>query len=1095
MTITRLSFVLLVALAGKWIPAAADPKPGLKFIQNKRQWPSSIQSMAAIPGGQLLLQPGAFSYCFLDQRKLEDLHDQHHSKSSEIDQENLLREQVSGQLIRAAFLGSNVGACPVPFGEYSEYYNYFLGKDSSTWSANVHAYQGIVYGNFYEGVNLKMYSHGENLKYDFVVSPGADVSLIRWQYQGADEVYLRNGDLVVHTAVAEIIEKKPVIYQLINGEKIFVDGSFELIDGTISFCMEEPYDPCYELVIDPLLIFSTYSGSSADNWGSTATPGERGTLYSSGVTNRVGGGFFPTTPGAFQTAYGGLYDVAIMKYDSTGSQLLYASYLGGSESESPHSLVMTANEELLVLGTTSSLNFPTTATAFDRTYNGGTLQSNVITYTNGTDIFVARISKTGNQLVASTYLGGSLNDGTNPTNSPLVRNYGDQLRGDIISSADGSVFISTVTSSLDFPMINGFDLTFNGGSTDGVIVKLTSDLSGILWASYLGGAQVDASHTIKIDKLGDLFVAGGTTSADFPVTTGSYQSIHAGNVDGWIAKISGNGSAILKSTFTGTSLFNQVYFLDLDQQENVYAYGQTQGAFPTTANVYRNPNSGQFLQKFNNDLSVLIFSTVFGSGTGTPNISPTAFLVNDCNNIYLSGWGGITNSASGFWPSNTFNMAVTTDAFQRTTSGSDFYLMVLSGDATQLLYATYLGGTTSRTHVDGGTSRFDKGGVVYHAVCAGCAAGNGANQPTSDFPTTPNAFSRLNGSQNCNNAAFKFDLSTLKAKLQTNSKQLNKPGLNKICIGDTIVFQNQSIGGQIYFWDFGDGTKVTKTDRVNIAYKYKSTGTYTVKLKAVDAGTCLGKDSTKTTVLVSNYLGVVGPDLVMCTDAGAQLQASGGVSYLWRATDKSFTSTQPTPFVNPKATTNYLAFVTDVNGCTKKDTVAVRVVPGIDLKFTAERVDYDCFNRPSVKVVNQTDPVEEVFFDFGDGNTSDLPAAFHSYYADGVYSVRLVGKREFCVYDEEIKVPIFELKVPNVFTPDQSSGFNDSFEISYGGRPISQAGIEVSIVIYNRWGGKVYESKNYQGDWTAKEVPAGTYYYEAIVVGETTCKGWVQVVK
>ena len=312
--------------------------------------------------------------------------------------------------------------------------------------------------------------------------------------------------------------------------------------------------------------------------------------------------------------------------------------------------------------------------------------------------------------------------------------------GDIISDSGGNIFVSTVTSSADFPVVNGFDLSYNGGSTDALIMKLTNDLSQVLWASFLGGSQVDASHTIQVDKNGDLFIGGGTTSLDFPTLAGAYQTTHAGNADGWISKMAGDGSSILNSTFTGTALFNQVYFLDLDQQENVYVYGQTEGAFPVTANVYKTANSGQFLQKFDNSLSALIFSTVFGSGIGIPNISPTAFLVNDCNNIYLSGWGGIVNSAEGFWPSNTNGMAVTADAFQSTTSGSDFYLMVLSGDATQLLYATYLGGTTSRTHLDGGTCRFDKSGVVYHAVCAGCAAFNGnGNRPSSDFPTSTDA--------------------------------------------------------------------------------------------------------------------------------------------------------------------------------------------------------------------------------------------------------------------------------------------------------------------------------------------------------------------
>jgi gliding motility-associated-like protein len=284
-------------------------------------------------------------------------------------------------------------------------------------------------------------------------------------------------------------------------------------------------------------------------------------------------------------------------------------------------------------------------------------------------------------------------------------------------------------------------------------------------------------------------------------------------------------------------------------------------------------------------------------------------------------------------------------------------------------------------------------------------------------------------------------------------------------------------------------------DRTNILHRYKYPGTYTVKLKAVDQGTCIGRDSTKTTLLVSTPLGFADPDLLMCYNAGTQLVAGGGVTYLWTTANKSFSSNQPNVVVNPKVSIFYFISIVDINGCTKKDTVNVRVVPNIDLKFTAERVNYDCFDRPSLKVSSQTDPSETVFFDFGDGTTSDLQSTVHNYTRDGNFAVRLIGKKEACIYESEINLPIFELKVPNVFTPDQSPGFNDTFQISYGGQTISQAGISASIVIYNRWGGKVFESKDYKGDWTATDLPSGVYYYDIQIMNETSCKGWVQVIR
>ncbi|HEY5824850.1 MAG TPA: PKD domain-containing protein, partial [Cyclobacteriaceae bacterium] len=893
-------------------------------------------------------------------------------------------------------------------------------------------------------------------------------------------------------------EKRPIAYQVINGNQVYVKCEYKLCDNQLSFVFPDGYDQCYELIIDPLLIFSTYSGSTADNWGSTATPGENGNLYSAGVTNRFVGdrfsGDFPVTSGAFQTTYGGLYDVGLLKYDSTGQHLLYASYLGGSDNESAHSLVMNANQELIILGTTGSSDFPTSTNAFSKIFKGGRPEVNVVNYDFGTDLFVARISKDGSQLISSTYLGGSANDGLNPTRGILAANYGDELRGDVITDAQGNIYISSVTSSGDFPVVNGFNTIYKGGDTDALLLKLDPSLTSVLWGSFLGGVASDASHTIKFDKINDLYVGGGTASPDFPITAGTYQSVFGGSVDGWIAKIANDGSAVMASTFTGTAAFNQVYFLDLNKDDEVYVYGQTVGAFPVTSGAYHNANSGQFVQKFNPALNQLIFSTVFGSGRGIPDISPTAFIVNDCNNIFMTGWGGIVNQFEGYWNNNTVGMPLTDDAFQKTTSGSDFYFMVLTDDAKEFLYGTYMGGKSSRTHVDGGTSRFDKKGVVYHAVCSGCAAFNAMGQATSDFPMTANAWSTKNKSLNCNNAAFKFDLSSLKARIQTNSVKLNMPGLNKVCFPDSIVFQNKSTGGEIYEWDFGDNTQKVVTDTAGIVHQYKKAGKYTVKMKAIDEGTCVGKDSTATTVTVFERLGVAGPDGTMCTDSSFKLTASNGIAYVWTGIKNDFKSTAQNPIVSPKEESDYQVTITDFQGCAVTDTVNVKVVPGINLVFESHQ-KFNCGIRPELVVTNLTDEKEETFWDFGDGTTSDLRNEKHIYQKDSLYSVRLIGKKEFCVYDTLMKVPVFTFFTPNVITPDQSIGENDTFQVLYGGRTPSEMNAVVSLIVYNRWGHKVFESQHYKNDWSGNDLSNGVYYYEADVENDATCRGWVQIIR
>lgn len=1072
-------------------------QPGLKFIENKNQWPSEVDYAARVPGGRLFVKPGQFEITLLEERP-----DHHHEESQpdlhEADGRQVLTASpLNGHMLHINWLGANTAAGVQPVKPLTEYYNFFLGNDSARWASGVSAYQHLIYTSVYSGIDLRISSVDQNLKYDFLVDPGADPAQIRLQYCGAERLYLENGNLVIETSVGKLIEKKPYVYQLINGGKTEVDAHYILSEDQIRFSFPKGYDPCYPLIIDPLLIFSTFSGSTADNWGSTATPGENGTLYSAGIMRSALGGTFPATPGAFQTTYGGSYDVALLKYDSTGSQLLYASFLGGSNNETPHSMVMDNNGDLLVFGTTSSPDFPITSGVVGPLFNGGlSVFSDVIEqYPNGSDMFIARISAAGDQLKACTFLGGSSNDGLNTwPGGPLTRNYGDEMRGDIITDESGNVYISSVTSSDNFPIVNGFSPVYNGGGTDAVVVKLNAALTQIEWSTFIGGSGFDAAYTIKFDSLGNIYTGGGTTSTDFPITAGAYQSSNAGNTDGWMALIHATGNLLLHATFTGTNQYDQIYFLDVGTTGEVYVYGQTTGSIPVTPGVYKNPNSGQFVQKFSGDLGTLVFSTVFGSGIGIPNISPTAFLVSECNNLYMAGWGGLINSSRGYWPaaSRTTGMPVTPDALQKTTFGSDFYFIVLTEDASELLYATFLGGPQTLTHVDGGTSRFDKSGIVYHAVCAGCGGG------FDDFPTTPGVWSNTNNSLSCNNAAFKFDLASLRARLQTNTVDFSMPGITRLCYPDTLRLENFSTGGEFFEWDLGDGTKLTKANKESFVHQYQEEGAYLIKLKAIDLNTCTAVDSTQKLFLVYKNDGVAQEDATICKNATYQLEAVGGVQYNWVSEDGLFQSNLQRPSVNPQDTTLYIVTITDGDGCVKKDTVRINVVPDIAVEMQYEFLT-NCFSRPSIRLINKTEKRadETYFFDFGDGFTSDLNDVVHAYDADGYFTVKLVGIKEFCAYEDVASVPVFTLKVPNVITPDDTPGDNDTFFIQYGdeGQSPHNVGIAVRLKIFNRWGRKVFESSDYRNEWAARDLDSGIYFYELEVGDYAVCKSWVHVIK
>ena len=803
----------------------AQHQETISFIENKGQWQKQVHYRAAIGGGYAWIENSGFTFHFFNQEDMENYHHFHHGESIPAGKQ-IIRQHA----YKLNFKGTQQNIKPVAHQTKKEYYNFYLGNDTRKWASKAKSYEKISYADLYKGIHLEVTSQEGYFKYNFIVKAGNDPSLIGWNYEGA-KTKIKNNTIFIQTQAGEVIEKSPVAWQEINGLRTYVKCEYRIKKGNFTFNFPEGYNKNYDLIIDPTLVFSSYSGSTADNWGFTATYDNNSSLYAGSVAFGLG---YPMV-GPFQSTFGGgSTDVALSKFTPSGNALVYSTYIGGNNSESPHSLITDANGNLYVYGTTSSSNFPTTAGAYDVTYNSGTaFSANGINYSAGSDLFVAKFDAAGSALIGSTFVGGTGNDGINNV-VPLKFNYGDEFRGEINLDANNDVYIATCTKSADFPVTAGVVSTALSGVQDGCAFKLNSDLTTLQWGTFLGGTANDAAYSIKVSTDGNAYICGGTTSTNFHNTgAGLINTAPGGAADAFIISISATNGAYTNATYLGTNLYDQAYMLEIDIDNDIYVVGQTRGVYPVSAGVYNNANSSQFIHKLNSALNTTQFSTVFGSGNvNTTNISPSAFLVDNCKNIYVSGWGGTVNSSAG---GNTNNMAVTADAYDAVTDGSDFYFIVLQKDALSLLYGSYFGGSPAE-HVDGGTSRFDKNGVIYQAVCAGCGG-------SDNFPTTAGAWSQTNNSTNCNIGVIKMEFSYQGVNANANAA----PNIIA-CDPPFDVNFTGSTGVPDHYWDFGDQTGTSTLQ--NPTYTFADTGSFTIMYVAIDSASCNIADTAYLSVVI-----------------------------------------------------------------------------------------------------------------------------------------------------------------------------------------------------------------------------------------------------
>lgn len=821
------------------------------LTENKGQWPAHVVAAADVQGGKVFLEKGSITYHLFD---LAGLHAEYEA--------NPQQPRIRGHVYRMNFAGCNVSQIQHAYNKkQTTYSNYFLGSDQRQWAGGCAHYEDVILHQLYPGIDLHMQAGGPFLKYDLIVHPNADVKQIAMIYQGHERIALENERLVIYTSIGDVTEQKPLAWQIIDGTKHPIACRFELRNNVVSFDLPKGYNKSYELIIDPELVFSTYSGSASNNFGYTATYDASGALYSG--SSAFGQGY-PTNLGAYDASHNGGdsgieqgIDIALSKYSLNGSFLLWSTFLGGSGDELPHSIIVNEQDELIVYGSTGSFDFPVTPDAIDNSFGGGGVSAPTGTgasFPNGSDIIVSHFSAFGESLIGSTYIGGSGNDGICDA-AALKYNYADEFRGEVSLDESGNILIVSSTRSPDIQTTNAIQ-TFPGGGQDALIAKLSPSLNDVIWMTYFGSTGEDSGFSITDNALGEHYICGGTTSPTLNLGSMGAQSSYAGGVaDAYLLRLSAEGNQVTGGTYWGSNAYDQAYFIEADADGFVYIFGQTTavGSAMIQNATYGTPNSGNLIAKFSANLDNLIWSTVIGTGDGKPNLSPSAFLVDYCNRIYISGWGVNDLVGNQLNPNNglhaMFNLTTTADAYDATCTTGDFYMAVFDEDMTMQEYGTFFGGGTSQEHVDGGTSRFDKKGIIYQSVCAGC----GGND---DFPiSSPNVVSPVNGSAGgCNNGVFKFDfqLPISVADFFVNPNE---------CLGNQSVFSDNSLGAESWLWDFGDGTSSVEQ---NPNHLYAQPGTYIVTLTITSGETCNGIDSAQQTLTITEPQTVELEDVVIC---------------------------------------------------------------------------------------------------------------------------------------------------------------------------------------------------------------------------------------
>ena len=648
----------------------------LTFTENQGQWPDSILFQAHTAGATIWFTSNSLYQQFIRYRPGQ-ISDDLSSVGSPLSSRDNHPDSAEILLVRRTLEGVNPTAHISGQKPNGYYTNYFLGGEPSRWRSGVPSYQELLFEEIYPGIDLRFYGRQAQIEYDFVIAPGADYHKIRFQYDKAVSLGLsESGDLLVENAWGTTTERAPVIYQEIGGARVAVAGNYApLSDDMVGFELTGSYRQDIPLIIDPVLVYSTYLGGDGDDCAWDVAVDTGGCAL---VTGWTWSADFPTWYSVDADFNGGVCDMFVTKFNAAGDGLVYSTYLGGNEYDFAWAIALDRNGCAYLAGHSTSDNFPT-CNAYAGSLTGA-----------GYDAVAVKLNSSGDALVYSSYLGGSGKDwgldvavdtagcayvtgytqsADFPIQSPLYSDltgetdafvtkfdasgstliYSTHLGGsdtdqgtDIVVDSSGCAYIIGYTRSSDFPTANPFCGVYAGGTYygDAFVTKLNPAGDALVYSTYLGGAVDDMGNGIAIDRNGCAYVVGYTKSTDFPLHD-PFDDTYAGGVyygDGFVTKLNSTGDTLVYSTYLGGHEDEWGYSLVVDQAGCAYVAGHTKSHDFPVKHPYDNTLDGYddaTLTAFNTDGRTLIHSTYFG---GSSEDYGRGIALDDNGCIYIAGY-------------------------------------------------------------------------------------------------------------------------------------------------------------------------------------------------------------------------------------------------------------------------------------------------------------------------------------------------------------------------------------------------------------------------------------------------------------------------